>query len=78
MDTTDWISANPANVVYLLGWFGILGIMGWALIRDFPPAHSGLSVAADYKEFPFDFPQAKKIRDNYTSKEFFDNFPILN
>ena len=74
MDTTDWISANPVNAVYLIGWFGILCIMGWALIRDFPPAHPGLSVAADYKEFPFDCSQAKKIRDNYTSKEFFDDF----
>lgn len=74
MDTTDWISANPINVIFLIAWAGILCFMGWWLIRDLPPVHPGLSVAADYRNFSFDCPQAKRVKDNYTSKEFFDDF----
>ena len=74
MDVTDWISANPVNIIFLIGWAAVLCFMGWWILRDLPPAHPGLSVAADYKDFPYYCPQAKKIKDNYTSKEFFDDF----
>jgi hypothetical protein len=48
--------------------------MAWWLLRDMPTMRFGFSIASDYKSFQFDGLQAKSIRDNYTSKEFFDNF----
>ena len=74
MDTTDWIKANPSNTLLLIGWGLFLLGMTWWLIRDLPPMKSGFSIAVDYKTFQFDGPQAKSMRDNYTSKKFFDNF----
>jgi hypothetical protein len=34
----------------------------------------GFSIAAHHAAFKFDGPQAARVRDNYTSKRFFDNF----
>lgn len=74
MDTTDWIRANPSNVLILIGWVAIMIGIAWWLLRDFPPMRPGFSVAADHVTFRFDGPQAAYIKDNYTSKRFFDDF----
>jgi hypothetical protein len=74
MDTTDWIRANPSNTLILIIWAAVLLYMAWQLLRDLPPMRSGFSIVAEYVSFRFDGPQAKRIKDNYTSKEFFDEF----
>ena len=74
MDTTNWVRANPPNIVILIGWAALLIILAWWLLRDLPPMRPGLIVAASYRIFPFHSPQARYIRDNYTSQEFFDDF----
>ncbi len=74
IDTTDWIKDNPLNLIILIGWAAILIFLAWWLLRDLPPMRSGLIVAANYRDFPFDGSLAKKVIDNYTSKKFFDNF----
>ncbi|RXA21765.1 hypothetical protein EQO05_00510 [Methanosarcina sp. MSH10X1] len=74
MDTTDWVRANPSNVTILIGWAALLIFLGWWLLRDLPPMRPGLIVAASYRHFPFYSLRAKKIRDNYTSLRFFDDF----
>lgn len=47
MDTTDWIRANPANALILIGWALFLLGMAWLLLKDLPPMRSGFSIAAD-------------------------------
>lgn len=74
MDTTDWVRANPPNVIILIGWAAILIFLAWWILRDLPPMRPGLIVAASYRIFPYDSPQARNMRDNYTSQKFFDYF----
>lgn len=74
MDTTDWIIENPANAVILIAWAAVMLGMAWWLLRDLPPMRPGFSVAAHHATFNFDGPQAARVRDNYTSKRFFDDF----
>jgi hypothetical protein len=78
MDTTDLIKANPSYALLLIGWALFLLGMACGLLRNMPPMKSGFSIAADYKSFQFDSPQVKSIKDNYTSKEFFDNLYTMN
>ncbi|WP_410510039.1 hypothetical protein RSJ42_07940 [Methanosarcina hadiensis] len=74
MDTTDWIIANPPNALVLVGWAAIMiGIVYW-LLRDLPPMRPGFSIAADHATFVFDKSVALNMKDNYTSKRFFDDF----
>ncbi len=47
LDTTDWIRANPANALILIGYAVFLLGMAWWLLRDMPPMKSGFSIAAD-------------------------------
>ena len=74
MDTTDWIIENPLNIVILIAWAAVMLGMAWWLLRDLPPMRPGFSVAAHHVAFKFDGPQAARVRDNYTSKRFFDDF----
>ncbi len=74
MDTTDWVRANPPNVIILIGWAALLIFLAWWLLQDLPPMRPGLIVAASYRNFPYDSPQARNMRDNYTSQKFFDDF----
>lgn len=74
MDTTDWIQANPSNVIILIAWAALLIFLGWWLLRDLPPMRPGLIFAASYKQFSFYSLHARNIRDNYTSQRFFDDF----
>lgn len=74
MDTTDWIRANPSNVLILMGWVAVMIGTAWWLLRDLPPMRPGFSVAADHATFRFDGPRAAYMKDNYTSERFFDNF----
>ncbi|MCC4771896.1 hypothetical protein FXV91_17525 [Methanosarcina sp. DH2] len=74
MDTTDWIRANPSNVFILIGWTAVMIGMAWWLLRDFPPMRSGFSIAAHHATFRFDSLRAARVKDNYTSKRFFDDF----
>lgn len=74
MDTTDWIIANPSNVLFLIGWAAIMIGMAWWLLRDLPPMRPGFSVSAHYATFIFDGPRAASMKDNYTSKRLFDDF----
>src|SRR5690606_13983385 len=74
MDTTDWIIENPLNIVILIAWAAVMLGIAWWLLRDLPPMRPGFSVAAHHAAFKFDGPQAARVRDNYTSKRFFDDF----
>jgi hypothetical protein len=74
MDTTDWIIENPSNIVILIAWAAVMLGMAWWLLRDLPPMRPGFSVAAHHAAFKFDGQQAARVRDNYTSKRFFDDF----
>lgn len=75
MDTTDWIRENPSNsAVILITCAAVMVGVVWWLLRDLPTMRPGFSVAADYATFKFDGPQAACVRDNYTSKRFFDDF----
>jgi hypothetical protein len=74
MDTTDWVRANPSNMIILIAWAALLIFLAWWLLRDLPPMRPGLIVAASYRHFPFYSLHARKIRDNYTSQKFFDDF----
>lgn len=74
MDTTDWIRANPSNVLILIGWAIVLIGMAWWLLKDLPPMKPGFSITARYPIYKFDSPRAARMKDNYTSKRFFDDF----
>lgn len=74
MDTTDWVRANPSNILILIVWVAIMIGIAWWLLRDLPPMRSGFSVSAHYATFRFDGPRTASMKDNYTSKRFFDDF----
>lgn len=74
MDTTDWIRANPSNSLILIGWVALMIGAAWWLLRDLPPMKPGFSIVAHHATFVFDKSVALNVKDNYSSKRFFDDF----
>jgi hypothetical protein len=74
-DTTDWIRADPvSSLIILSACIVVTTVVLRLILRDLPTTRSRFSFTANHVTFAFESPQAANIRDNYSSKKFFDNF----